>query len=135
MHIDGIFSKQGIEKMKMMKRLSVFLAALLLTTALPAAGSERGFSAKIFATKAVNVADQFAGILPHRPPVSTTVSKVVAGEPFFVNVVCSGATVRDGSVDLAGKVIVTSPGGKQETVPLAPKPIGNLKGDTSGVFL
>ena len=119
--------------MKMMKRLSVFFAALLLTAS--AAGSDKEFSARIFATKSVNVADQFAGILPHRPPVSTTVAKVVAGEPFFVDVVFSGATVRNGSIDLGGKIPVTAPGGKTETVVLSAKPLGGIKGDTSGVFL
>ena len=134
MQIDGIFSKKD-RKMKMMKRLSVFLAALLLTEFLPAAESEKAFSARIFATKSVNVADQFAGILPNRPPVSTTVTKVVANEPFFVDVVFSGATVRNGSIALDAKITVTSPDGKKVTVPLAAKPLGNIRGDTSGVFL
>lgn len=103
-------------------------------TAAAAAKTRPEFSVRIMLTKAVNAEDQFAGILPARPPLFPTVGKVVCGEPFEVGVVFMGAKIRRGRIKLEGKIIMTDPAGKKTEIPLS-APIGKVSGDVSGVFL
>ena len=70
------------------KHIFLFLALAVFAAEAP------GFSAKIIPTKAVNIEDQFAGILPGRPPFFPQASKAVCGEYFFVEVVFAGAAVE-----------------------------------------
>ena len=117
-----------------MKKLFAMLM-LVLAGALGAEGiPSLGFSAGIIPTKAVNIADQFAGILPGRPPFISKVSKAVCGEPFTVHVVFSGAESKNGAVSLAGKISLIAPDGKKTELPLR-EFTAKLSGDTRGVFL
>ena len=101
---------------------------------LSASESKPEFSVKIFLTKAVNLEDQFAGILPERPPHFSVISRVSCGEPFEVGIVFVGAAIRDGSVRLEGKIVMTDPKGEKKELPLIGS-IAKVSGDTSGVFL
>lgn len=92
------------------------------------------FSARIIPTKAANIEDQFAGILPQRPPFFPTVGKVVCGEPFHVEVAFVGAAIEEGAMSLAGRIVMTDPTGKREKIPLE-RVMKGVRGDTSGVFL
>ena len=95
------------------------------------------FSIKVLPTRAVNIDDQFSGILPKRPPLIPTVSRAVAGEPFEVRVFYRGAAIRYGCVSLTGKLAVVDPAGKRTEVPLKGKALSQsgIKGDTGGVFV
>ena len=116
-----------------MKKL--FAMLLLFAAALGGAETQpQGFSARIIPTKAVNIADQFVGILPGRPPFFSKVSKAVCGEPFTVHVVFSGAEIKNGKVSLSGKINLTAPDGKKTELPLR-EFTAKLSGDTRGVFL
>ena len=116
-----------------MKKMFAMLM-LVLAVALGAAEKQPGFSARIIPTKAVNIADQFAGILPGRPPFISKVRKAVCGEPFSVHVVFSGAEIKNGKVSLSGKISLTAPDGKKTELPLQDF-TAKLSGDTRGVFL
>ena len=116
-----------------MKKMFAMLM-LVLAVALGAAEKQPGFSARIIPTKAVNIADQFVGILPGRPPFFPKVSKAVCGEPFTVQVVFSGAEIKNGKVSLSGKISLTAPDGKKTELPLQDF-TAKLSGDTRGVFL
>ena len=113
-----------------------FLAVLLavFTLSLYAAADSPGFSAKLMLSKAVNVEDQFAGILPERPPFFPSLGKVAVGEPFRVYIVFNGAKVRNNTVKLKGELELIAPDGKKQVVPLAEQSIP-LRGDSAGVFL
>ena len=118
-----------------MKRLlNSILALTAILTTICTAETPSGFSAKIFPTKAVNTGDQFAGILPNRPPFIPTVEKVTCGEPFEIAIFFIGAKIQNGTVELSGKLIVTNAEGKKKEIPLDSK-ITKLSGDTAGVFL
>ncbi|MBQ6597650.1 MAG: hypothetical protein IJH79_08875, partial [Lentisphaeria bacterium] len=118
----------------MKKSLFVLPVLAAVLTAVCAAEKQPGFSAQIIPTKAVNIADQFTGILPNRPPFFPKVVKVTCGEPFKVEIVFSGAKIRNGAVDLAGKLVMTDPEEKQNEIPLRSH-IRKVSGDTAGVFL
>ena len=92
------------------------------------------FSARIIPTRAANIEDQFAGILPQRPPFFPIVSKVVCAEPFHVEVVSVGAAIKEDAMSFAGSIVVTDPTGKREKIPLE-RVVKGIRGDTSGVFL
>ena len=113
-----------------------FLAVLLtvFTLSLYAAADTPKFSAKLVLTKAVNVEDQFAGILPERPPFFPFLGKVAVGEPFRVYIVFYGAKVRKNTVKLKGELELIAPDGKKQVVPLAEQSV-SLRGDSAGVFL
>ena len=113
-----------------------FLAVLLavFTLSLYAAADTPKFSAKLVLTKAVNVEDQFAGILPERPPFFPSLKNVAVGEPFRVYIVFNGAKVRKNTVKLKGELELIAPDGKKQVVPLAEQSI-SLRGDSAGVFL
>ena len=116
-----------------MKKL--FFAALL-SAVFPAAVSaaEPEFSLLVIPTKAVNLEDQFAGILPNRPPHLPKVGRVVCGEPFEIAIVFRGAKSRNGAVELAGKIILTDPRGGKKELPIKGN-LANISGDAAGVFL
>lgn len=109
------------------------LALAAVLTALGAAEAKPGFSVHVVPTKAVNLGDQFTGILPNRPPHLPKVSRVACGEPFSVEIVFVGAKVRDGGIKLTGKLVMTDPKGKKQEVPLSGK-IDKVPGDVAGVF-
>ena len=117
-----------------MKKMFAMLMLVLAAVLVGAETKPRGFSAQIIPTKAVNIADQFVGILPGRPPFISKVSKAVCGEPFSVQVVFSGAESKNGAVSLAGKITLTAPDGKKTDLPLHDLTM-KLSGDTPGVFL
>ena len=116
-----------------MKKFWAVLSSFFLALAVFAAEAP-GFSAKIIATKAVNIEDQFAGILPGRPPFFPQASKAVCGENFFVEIVFAGATAKEGGVALTGKVTVTAPDGKKQVIPLR-KSTMKIRGYAAGVCL
>ena len=70
-----------------MKKLFAMLMLVLAGMIGAAETKQPGFSAGIIPTKAANIADQFAGILPGRPPFISKVGKAVCGEPFSVQIV------------------------------------------------
>ena len=113
---------------------ALLLLAAMLSTAAAAETKPQGFSARIIATRAVNIADQFTGILPNRPPVFPKTSKVVCGEPFEIEIIFFGATIRNGAIELAGKLTMSDPKGKKTEIPLR-RHMANVSGDTAGVFL
>jgi len=117
-----------------MKKLFAMLMILFAAALGGAETQPQGFSARIIPTKAVNMADQFVGILPGRPPFFPKVSKAVCGEPFSVQVVFSGAEIKNGKVSLSGKISLTAPDGKKTELPLQDF-TAKLSGDTRGVFL
>lgn len=118
----------------MKKSLFAMLMLTAVFAAVAATEKQPGFSARIIPTKAANIADQFAGILPNRPPFFSKVSKVVCGEPFKVEIVFFGAKIRNGGIDLTGKLVMTDPAGKRNVIPLHSH-IKKVSGDTAGVFL
>ena len=118
----------------MKKSLFAMLMLTAFFAAVSAAEKQPGFSAGIIPTKAANIANQFAGILPGRPPFISKVGKAVCGEPFSVQIIFSGAKIKNGSISLAGKITYTAPGGKKTELPLQNLTM-KLSGDTRGVFL
>ncbi len=116
-----------------MKKLWVAVSSFLLALAVFAADAP-GFTARIIATKAVNIGDQFAGILPGRPPFFPQTTKAVCGEPFFVEIVFAGVTVKEGAVSLTGKVTASAPDGKKQVIPLK-KCTMKIRGYAAGVCL
>ncbi|MBR2873737.1 MAG: hypothetical protein IKB99_09585 [Lentisphaeria bacterium] len=92
------------------------------------------FSVKVILTKAVNIGDQFRYILSGRPPVFPQVAKVVSGERFFVEIVFSGAAVKQGAVLLNGKITTCAPRGKKDVILLKEQSL-KMQGGTRGVFL
>ena len=116
-----------------MKKFWVAVSSFFLALAVFAAGAP-GFSAKIIATKAVNIEEQFAGILPGRPPFFPQAVRAVCGESFFVKIVFAGAALEKGAVSLTGKITVSFPDGKKQVVPLK-KYTQKLQGYAKGVFL
>ena len=118
----------------MKKILSALFVMTALFTAVFAAETKTGFSVRIAPTKAVNLQDQFSGILPNRPPFVPELTRVSCGEPFNVEIFFAGATVRDGSIKLDGKIFVTNPQGKKDEIPFKTE-IPKVSGDVSGVFL
>ena len=117
-----------------MKRLLQVILLAAVLTAVCAAETKPGFSVQVVPTRAVNLDDQFDGILPNRPPHCPKVSRVACGEPFEVKIIFIGAKVRDGGIRLAGKLVMTGPKGKKQEVPLSGK-IDKVSGDVAGVFL
>ncbi len=118
----------------MKKSLFAMLVLTAVFAAVSAAEKQPGFSAGIIPTKAANIADQFAGILPGRPPFISKVGKAVCGEPFSIQIIFSGAKIKNGSISLAGKITYTAPDGKKTELPLQNLTM-KLSGDTRGVFL
>ena len=116
-----------------MKKFWIAIASFFLALAVFAADAP-GFSARIIATKAVNIGDQFAGILPGRPPFFPQALRAVCGEFFYVEIVFAGVTVKDGAVSLTGKVTVTAPDGKKQVIPLR-KCTMKIRGYAAGVCL
>lgn len=116
-----------------MKKLFSGIVLLFLAFSVFAA-REANFSAKIILTKAVNIEDQFRNILPGRPPVFPQVSKVVCGERFFAEIIFFGASPKDGSACLSGKITICDPNGKKEVIPLKERSF-KMQGDPQGVFL
>ena len=116
-----------------MRKMFVFILFSLFAVS-EAAAEKKEFTAKIILTKAVNINDQFGGILPGRPPVFPQVSKVICGEPFYAKIAFWGASAKNGSFSLNGKIIFCSPDGKKEKISLKDQSI-NIKGSTKGVFL
>ena len=118
-----------------MKRLlfaMLVLPAVLMTVS--AAEKRPEFSAHIIPTKAASIADQFSGILPNRPPFFPKVSKVTCGEPFKLELIFIGAKIRNGAVNLAGKLVMIDPQGKKNEIPLRGN-VTKIPGDATGVFL
>ncbi len=118
----------------MKKSLFAMLMLTAVFAAVSAAEKQPGFSAGIIPTRAVNIADQFTGILPARPPFFPKVSKVVCGEPFALEIIFIGAKVRNGAIELAGKLTMSDPKGKKTEIPLR-RHMAKVSGDTAGVFL
>ena len=121
----------------MKKMLFITLAVWLWLTAVFAAGpagAKPEFSVKIIPTKAVNLEDQFSGILPNRPPSIPLVGKVTCGEPFELAIVFSGAKISDGKIKLSGKLTTFDAKGQKKEFPLSCD-VAKISGDTSGVFL
>ena len=116
-----------------MKKFWVVMSSFFLALAVFAAEAP-GFTARIIPTKAVNIGDQFAGILPGRPPFFPQASKAVCGENFFVEIVFAGAAAKEGAVSLTGKVTVTAPDGKKQVIVLK-KCAMKLRGHAAGVCL
>ena len=116
-----------------MKKFWIAIASFFLALAVFAADAP-GFSARIIATKAVNIGDQFAGILPGRPPFFPQALRAVCGEFFYVEIVFAGVTVKDGAVSLTGKVTVTASDGKKQVIPLR-KCTMKIRGYAAGVCL
>lgn len=116
-----------------MKKLFSGIVLLCLAFSVFAA-PESKFSAKIILTKAVNIEDQFCNILPGRPPFFPQVSNVVCGERFFAKIIFLGASPKDGSARLSGKITICDPNGKKEVIPLKERSF-KMTGDPKGVFL
>ena len=117
-----------------MKKMFAMLMLVLAAVLVGAETKPRGFSAQIIPTRAVNIADQFTGILPARPPFFPKVSKVICGEPFALEIIFIGAKVRNGAIELAGKLTMSDPKGKKTEIPLR-RHMAKVSGDTAGVFL
>jgi len=114
-----------------------FLAALLLAVCAALSFAEEKkpeFSAKLIPTRAVNIGDQFEGILPNRPSFFPIVSKVACGEPFRVEVTFMGAQIKNGEMQVKGNIVIADPNGKKNEIPLECR-ISKVSGDTTGVFL
>ncbi len=115
---------------------------LLLTGVLPVVGftaetpRAKGFTVHLVPSRAVNIDDQFGGILPERPPQVPVTAKVVPDEPFRVNVLFVGAKVVNNSIALAGTLTMISPTGKKDEIPLNKEKLRltKLSGDLNGVF-
>ena len=118
----------------MLKKIIAMLLFVLAVAGGAAETKPQGFSAHIIPTKAVNIKDQFVGILPGRPPFIPRTVKAVCGEPFSVQIVFSGAEAKNGSVSLTGKISFTAPNGKKTVIPMQ-KFTMKPKGDMRGVFL
>ena len=87
-------------------------SALLSLTSLLTCVSTLAIDGKIVCTKAQNVHDQWSGILPGRPPLIPLCSRVVRQEPFSVNVFFLNPAVKDGKVNVTGKLKLQNPEGK-----------------------
>lgn len=111
-----------------------FLAVLLAVFTLSLYADAPEFSAKLVLSKSVNVEDQFAGILPERPPFASSFKSVVAGEPFFVYIIFNGAKVRNNTFKLNGELVLIAPDGKKQVVPLEEQSIPQ-RGIPAGIFL
>ena len=118
----------------MLRKIFAMLLFVLAVAGGAAETKPQGFSAHIIPTKAVNIKDQFVGILPGRPPFIPRTVKAVCGEPFSVQIVFSGAEAKNGSVSLTGKISFTAPNGKKTVIPMQ-KFTMKPKGDMRGVFL
>ena len=116
-----------------MNKFRAVMSSFLLALAVSAAEAPR-FSARIIATKAVNIEDQFAGILPGRPPFFPQAVRAACGEFFSVEIVFAGAAVKEGAVSLTGKVTVTAPDGKKQVIPLKKRTM-KIRGYAAGVCL
>ncbi|MPM50675.1 hypothetical protein SDC9_97417 [bioreactor metagenome] len=81
-----------------------------------------------------NAGDQFAHILPERPPQISTVKKVAAEEPFSMYLLLREIGVADGEADVVYDLVFLDPDGKETQ---AGKELQAVKGklDPSGVFL
>jgi len=117
---------------KILFALLVF--ASFLTTAAHAIEAKKAFSVKIIPTRAVNLEDQFRGILPNRPPFVPVLTQVSCGEPFEIAVFFAGATIRESVIKLDGKIVMTDANGKKTEIPFKTE-IPKASGDVSGVFL
>ncbi len=103
--------------------LSVFFAVAL-----------NAFEAKVVITRALNIEDQFAHILPQRPPFFPMLSKVEKNAPFSVYFVCIKPELKDGKAKISGKITLhNADGTKKESV--LPAAVFNVKGDKAGVLL
>ena len=99
--------------------LAVGLSLTAVSAATGPAGTRPEFSVKIIPTKAVNLENQFSGILPNRPPFIPQVVKVTCGEPFELAVVFSGAKISDGKLKLSGKLTTFDAKGQTKEFPLS----------------
>ena len=119
-----------------LSRILLTAAASLSILTLRAAEKlpDAGFSVKIFPSKARNIADQFAGILPQRPPCFPLTGSAVCGEPFSLHVTFFGAKPDRNRFRLTGKITVTDPAGKKTEIPLKEQNM-DFKEHSGGVFL
>lgn len=122
-----------------MKLRQILLLSALLSVGI-AIGAEtlktKDFSVKLIPSRAVNVDDQFVGILPQRPPQLPIATCVVVDEPFKVNIIFLNATAKDHAFALAGQLTMTDPAGKKTEIPLSSEKLKmKISGDPQGVFL
>lgn len=94
-----------------MKLSSFFLLTALMFTGVVLTA----FDGKIICTKAQNIQDQWTGILPGRPPLMPLCTQVVRLEPFSVNVFFSNPEIKDGKVNVTGKLKMINPAGNVVT--------------------
>ncbi|MCI5779883.1 MAG: hypothetical protein MR051_08760 [Lentisphaeria bacterium] len=120
--------------MNTLLRLVIAAFAIGLTGIGAAENPPRGFFVKLIPSKAVNIGDQFIGILPERPPHFPVTTQAVCGEKFTVNVIFSGAEIRDGKIALAGMLTMTDPAGKETKIPWTEEQT-DIRGDKAGAFL
>ena len=117
----------------MKKWLLPTLLALFPLLSLPV-GAAPKFFVKIIPSRAVNLEDQFTGILPERPPTIPTAYRVGCNEPFQVNICFGGAKIVDGKIALSGKITALDPNGKKTEIPCREE-LSAVTGDPYGVFL
>jgi len=104
-----IAAKRHARKMgAIMRFLSLFLLMFTMSTGTIWAA----FEGKIFCTKAQNIQDQWIGILPGRPPTIPLCAQVVRQEPLGVNIMFLNPTIKDGKINVTGKLKVQTPAGK-----------------------
>ena len=116
-----------------------FTVAALLASALPL----RALDGKLFFTLAPNVADEFAHIMPYRPPLIPTVGRCVRNQPVTLVLVLKNPAVgKDGKVLVEiESVKTTEPNGKTKELVEPGKTVTALEGvkkndrDFSGVML
>ena len=121
-----------------MRRWGAIVAALTVMS--PALWALDG---KLFFTLAPNVEDEFAHIMPYRPPLVPTVGKCVRNQPVTLVLVLKNPAVgKDGKVLVEiESVKTTEPNGKIKELVEPGKPVTALKGvkkndrDFSGVML
>lgn len=68
----------------------------------------------VVCTKAVNIQDQWTGILPGRSPIVPGCTQAVREEPFTVNVLFVSPSVKNGKVRVSGKLRMTDSSGKEK---------------------
>ena len=92
------------------------------------------FEAKVVITRALNAEEQFAHILPHRPPFFPMLSKVEKNAPFSVYFVFIKPELKEGRAKISGKITLhNADGTKKESV--LPVSVFNVKGEKAGVLL
>lgn len=98
-----------------LKSIALLLAALLAWTS-------GGIEPRVLPTVATNIDDQWNGILPERPPVFPTATRIEPGQLVRIYVMASGLAIREGRARATYDIVLVDPQGKtvfeQKNIPL-----------------